>query len=358
MKILYDHQVFSWQKFGGVSRYFAELMACSKGLFEYDLSGIFSENEYIKNKGKYRPFPLRSSFKGKTRIINVINKYDSKRKIKAGHFSILHPTYYDLYILRLKERKRPYVLTVYDMIHEKFPEYFTGEKDLTRSKKKLMINAEKIIAISHSTKTDIRELYPEIKEDKIVVTHLGTSAKKLNIKAEKTDYILFTGQRGAYKNFDIFVRAVAPLLLKYDLRLVCTGGGLNRRERQSVVDLGIGDRIICKFATENDLQNLYSGALAFVFPSLYEGFGIPVLEAFAAGCPAVLSNTSSLPEVGGNAAVYFDPRSMDEIRTGVEKIVSSPSLRIDLAKRGQERLKEFSWERCALETCKVYEQIV
>jgi glycosyltransferase involved in cell wall biosynthesis len=180
----------------------------------------------------------------------------------------------------------------------------------------------------------------------------------MDIKTKKEGYILFTGQRGTYKNFDIFVQAVAPLLLKYDLRLICTGGRLDKKEKQNAVNLGIENRVVCKFVAEDDLQELYSRALVFVFPSLYEGFGIPILEAFAAGCPAVLSNTSSLPEVGGDAAVYFDPRSMDEIRTSVEKVVSSPNLRMELAEKGRERLEEFSWERCASETYKVYERAV
>jgi glycosyltransferase involved in cell wall biosynthesis len=356
MKILYDHQVFSWQKFGGVSRYFTELMAHSKGLFEYELSGVFSENEYIKKEKKYKPFPLRLSFRGKTRLIGAINKCNSIGKIKEGNYSVLHPTYYDPYILKVKNR--PYVLTVYDMIHELFPWYFTGEERLMENKKILMINAERIIAISNSTKNDILKAYPDIEEDKIAAIHLGTSYEKMDIKAKKERYILFTGQRSTYKNFDIFMKAIAPLLLKYDLRLICTGGRLNKKEKQNAVNLGIENRIVCKFVTEDDLRELYSRALVFVFPSLYEGFGIPILEAFAAGCPAVLSNTSSLPEVGGDAAVYFDPRSMDEIRTSVEKVVTSPNLRMELAEKGRERLEEFSWERCASETCKVYERTV
>jgi glycosyltransferase involved in cell wall biosynthesis len=99
---------------------------------------------------------------------------------------------------------------------------------------------------------------------------------------------------------------------------------------------------------------LYQNALAFVFPTLYEGFGIPILESFACGCPAVLSNTSSLPEVGGDAAVYFDPQDMDSIKTTVMSVIYNEKKRHEMVARGYEQLNKFSWAKTAQQVEEVY----
>jgi glycosyltransferase involved in cell wall biosynthesis len=103
------------------------------------------------------------------------------------------------------------------------------------------------------------------------------------------------------------------------------------------------------------LHSLYARATAFIFPSLYEGFGIPILEAFAAGCPVILSNTSSLPEIGGDGAVYFDPYSIDDMRTVIERVITSKDMQSELVKNGRNQAKKFSWEKCTRETMNIYE---
>jgi glycosyltransferase involved in cell wall biosynthesis len=239
------------------------------------------------------------------------------------------------------------------MIHELFPEYFPFDKKTAYNKKTMLSRADRIIAISENTKKDILKYYPEIDEDKIDIIYLGTSYKTLNDQ-KKENYILFTGQRFGYKNFKCFLNASAPLLLKYDITLVCTGKCFDDNERKVIKDLHITEKVICKFVSDEELISLYSKAAAFVFPSLYEGFGIPVLEAFAAGCPAILANTSSLPEIGGNAALYFDPYSIEDMRSAIEKVIISPTLQSDLINKGKEQVKKYSWEDCAKKTAKVY----
>jgi glycosyltransferase involved in cell wall biosynthesis len=354
MKVLYDHQIFSWQKFGGISRYFFELMNHSKDLFEYEISGLFSENEYIKPLGIYNEFSIKHQFKGRQRIINYLNKRDSIRKIKKEIYDVLHPTYYDPYILQKKTK--PLVVTVHDMIHELFPNYISLDRKIIYNKKEIIFKADRIIAISENTKKDILKYYNGLDERKINVVYHGTSHKILK-DAKKKNYILFTGQRLGYKNYKTFLIAVAPLLLKYDLSLVCTGQSFDSEEKQMINDLHVANRAISKFVSDDELADLYSKAIAFVFPSLYEGFGIPVLEAFAAGCPTVLANTSSLPEIGGSAALYFDPYSIEDMRSTIERVIISPSLQCELIDRGKEQLKIFSWKRCAEETAKVYKMV-
>jgi glycosyltransferase involved in cell wall biosynthesis len=196
-----------------------------------------------------------------------------------------------------------------------------------------------------------------INEEKISVVYLGSSFTVLEINKRKEDYILFTGQRSGYKNFESFIKAIAPLLLEYDLRLVCSGQNFNKREEELLNSLNIKNRVTYKYFSDDELKDSYSKAIAFVFPSLYEGFGIPVLEAFSSGCPAVLSKMSALSEIGGEAAEYFDPYSIEDMRKTIEKVITSPSLREQLSYKGKERIKNYSWEKCVIDTDLVYKSL-
>ncbi len=359
MRVLYDGQIFTIEKFGGISRYFYQLIENGKDLFEYDLSGALLVNQYIKllKPKKYCPFKFNNMRKGyiKIKIIHLIdrlNGYDFKKKIDRGNYDILHPTFYNQDALSTKKRL---VITIHDMI----PEFYYKNSQATEEKKNLIFKADKVIAISTNTKNDIIKLYPEINSDKIAIIHHGVD-KEIAIKEnqKRENYILFVGGRQGYKNFDRFLDAVAPLLLKYDLRLICTGYGFGGGEMDKLRALNILDRSSCHFFTEEGLKELYSKALCFVFPSFYEGFGLPILEAFAAGAPTLLANCSSLPEVGGDGALYFDPYSVDDMRSAIEKVVTSVDLQNQLILKGREKLKEYSWEKCARETADVYKSLM
>jgi len=350
MKIFYDSQIFMLQKFGGISRYFCELIKHSNGLFDYSVGGIFSDNHYACELGFHKPFPLKRNFKGKWHLLKLLNKRDSIKKSK-DNCDVIHPTYYDDYLVNKIDK--PLVITVYDMIHELFPTRFAN----CPNKKKLLDSSAKIIAISQNTKNDILKFHSQISEEKISVIYLGTSWDILESK-EKQNYILFTGDRAFYKNFNNFIYAVAPLLIKYNLQLKCTGKPFTNSETASLKQQKIFDRTSIQFANEDELKKLYANALCFVFPSLYEGFGIPILEAFACGCPLVLSNTSCFPEIASNAGLYFEPESIDDMREKIEGVICSESLRKALASKGFERLKAFSWRQCAEQTTKVYENCI
>jgi len=367
MKVFYDHQIFDLQKIGGISRYYSELI---KNNSEAELSLNYSSNIYLQNEyfkkyniqyNYYEDFFFNLKFRGKGRLFNLYNKIldkDNKslsiKYLKNYDYDIFHPTYYDPYFLDYI--KKPFVLTVYDFIHELFPEYSIKDKKTVNNKKKLILSANKIIAISENTKNDIIKFFPEARE-KISVIYLGFSFHQINENIPKENYILFTGVRIVYKNFTSSLQAIAPLLIKYNLKLICTGKSFSNEENILLKKLQIKDRTSCIFASENKLLELYSKATAFVFPSLYEGFGIPVLEAFASNCPAILSNTSSLPEIGGDAAVYFDPYDIDDMHNKIELVITSPGLQKEMIKKGKERVKQFTWEKCAKETMEVYRSL-
>lgn len=368
MKILYDHQIFSLQKYGGISRYFCELYAhlITIDTIQPEISVVYSENCYYrelfhqkcslsdqKSLGKYLDF-------GKNTVINKINEYHCKKQIRNGNFDIVHPTYYDPYFLK-DLKSQPYVLTVYDMIHELFPDLFNDS--IAVQKKKVIECATKIIAISDSTKTDLITFY-DIGPEKIEVIPLATSLHKptpdRTLKLPQR-YMLFVGNREAYKNFTFFLNSIASLLQnEHDLCLICAGGGpFSDNEINLLNELRIKKQVLYyPVANDSTLSQLYRKAILFVFPSLYEGFGIPVLEAFSCGCPVAASDCSSLPEVGGEAVNYFDPHNSESIQSVVRDIVQDPSMQESLRIRGYQRLRLFSWEKTATQTKKVYDNLL
>jgi glycosyltransferase involved in cell wall biosynthesis len=364
MKILYDHQIYNNQNYGGISRYFYEL---SKGIAllgnECRNTIYFSENEFTTDKGMYdsRQF-LPFKFKGRARLKERVNRYVSERFLKKGDYDIFHPTYYDPYFLNTKLPDRPFVVTFYDLIHEKFadryPTLLTNMTEVISSRKTLLSHATKIIAISHSTKKDIVDYYG-VPESRIEVTHLASSLSAGNDVADAHwgDYILFVGSRPGYKNFTTFVEGVHSLLLREkSLKLICAGGGkFNSEEQQLINKLGISNQVLQVPIDDRRLATLYSHALFFVFPSLYEGFGIPTLEAFNCACPTILSNVSSLPEVGQEAALYIEPESPEDILSKCELFYYDKELREDYRRRAVAQAPMFSWENVSRQTLDIYQ---
>ncbi len=370
MKILYDHQIFSTQIYGGISRYFIELMKKFEDddEIEYKLSLKYSNNHYLKelNHLPYKTFFENYSFKGKYRLLNllnILNKKVSKEYISRGNYDFFHPTYYDTYFLDYLGKK-PFVLTIYDMIHEIYPEMFSLRDETSKRKKLLAQKATKIIAISENTKRDIMT-FLGISENKIEVIYLANSINinknndKINITLPEK-YILYVGSRGGYKNYELFIEAISPLINDNNkLNIVCAGGGkFNEKEIEKLKNLKIKDRVFYYSGSDSVLAYLYQKAIAFVFPSLYEGFGIPALEAFACGCPVIISNTSSLPEVAGDAAIYINPTDKISILNSIQKVIYDVELRNQLIYKGSQRVKEFTWRKTANKTKKIYEDIL
>ena len=367
MKILYDHQIFTQQQYGGISRYFFELVRNFDGIQNScEVATLYSNNAYYNDEfnPQLNKFLPKSHFKGKTRITNYLNKKKSLDELKKENFNVFHPTYYDDYFLS-NIKNKPFVVTFYDMIHEKFCNQFESLKLDTKlfdNKRRLLERANKIIAISETTKKDIIEIF-DVDENMIDVVYLGSSLENLSIineKIIKEDYILFVGNRSIYKNFNFFISSVADLLLQSHLKLVCAGGGdFTIEEEKLIASLGLENLVISKKIINDDvLSNFYKHALFFVFPSLYEGFGIPVLEAFACDCPILLSDGGSLKEVGGDAALYFDPTNEYSLRNAINELIGDESLRKNLKQKAKIRLNEFSWNKTFDETLEVYKSIM
>lgn len=388
MKVLFDYQIFETQTFGGISRYYVELIKkfCKNNLIDWELPIIYSNNIYLENehelfnyiKKKEDPFSYflpDFDFKGKWKLYKAVNKLTrfpkeefanrelSLKHIKEKDFDIFHPTYYNDYYLEYISNK-PFVITVHDLIYEKFSAQNLVTDFHSDTKQKVIKKATKVIAISENTRKDLIELF-KVDEKKIEVIYQANSlqanydfaALSQSLKLPEK-YLLFVGNRKGYKNFNFFIHSVAPVLKNNkDLFIVCTGSAFSQEELISFSSLGISNQMKHHFVDDISLAFFYKNALAFVFPSLYEGFGIPILEAFSCGCPAILSNTSSFPEVGGDAATYFNPADKDSIYEAVNSILNNENIRIEMRQKGYERLRLFSWEKTALETQAVYEGI-
>jgi glycosyltransferase involved in cell wall biosynthesis len=364
MTVFYDQQAFSLQDYGGVSRIFSELVVgIRKRGNDAHLSLLYSNNTHLKENNIVPNYPFKDSFFLKKRkIVYAVNQIYNVIDIRRNMFDIYHPTYYNPDLIKYV-KNIPTVVTFHDMIHERLSgkfEELKADYKLIAQKKDIVNKATHIIAVSENTKKDVVEMYG-IDPAKIKVIYLGSSFQSpviSNDPVSQSPYLLYVGNRGLYKNFTPFLIAVAPLLLKKKISFVCAGGKEFTKEEKDLISLLKVENLVRQEAVnDKKLAQFYSNALAFVFPSLYEGFGIPVLEAFACNCPCILSNTSSLPEVAQGAAVYMDPYDPGSMYNAVETILNEP-VRNELKTKGNIRLKDFSWEKHVDETLDLYSQLL
>lgn len=360
-KILYDHQMFTFQRFGGVTRYFADLMYnLPQNEFLADVPMKYCENHYVTETygNKYDKLPFPENYRIRRRLYELANDFISKKAIKNDDYDIFHPTYYNPYFLNaLKKRQKPLVLTIHDMTFERFPQEVLIYDKTILNKKRLVQEADHIIAVSENTKKDIIDILG-IAPSKISVVYHGYKPIVKPAPQLFDHYILYVGERKGYKNFLTWLMAIRPLFNSDNkLKVVCTGAYFSQAELSTFAELGIADRIVHISADDTQMASLYRHALCFVYPSLYEGFGIPILEAFANNCPVCLSNASCFPEVAGDAALYFNPNDPNSMHSALKELIESSVLRDELRRKGSLRGKEFSIERMVEQTCNVYRKL-
>ena len=354
------------QSYGGISRYFVQL---AKELIligqEIDVLAPIHRNRYLRELPHHYVHGIEfSRFPPKTaRLINIFNREISSLKYKHLKSNILHETYYTVNPIKGNITAR--ILTVYDMIHEKYPEKFANYDSNSYNKKLAVLRADHIICISQSTKIDLCEIF-SVPEEKVSVVHLGFEKFKSTevgdtVSRSPNPFLLYVGSRGGYKNFGNLLKAVAsrPQLIN-NFEIIAFGGGQFNLDERSLIDsLGYKVDAVRQIGGDDSiLGKLYEEASAFVYPSLYEGFGLPPLEAMAHDCPVVTSNTSSMPEVVGPAGEYFSPLDIDAQAEAISNVVFDTQRRADLILQGRMRLNRFSWARCATETNNVYQDVL
>ena len=265
----------------------------------------------------------------------------------------------------------PTIVSVMDLSFLHYPETFKKNDlyQLTRWTKYSVKNAKKVITISQSSKDDIIKFY-KVAPEKVKVVHLGlkdlsmeNSPKDLKDFGVNGKFVLFVGTLQPRKNISRLIEAFSelPSEIKEEYQLVIIGkkGWLYEEILNSPEKFGISDRVIfLDYVSDEDLPSFYKKADLFVLPSLYEGFGLPVLEAMRYGCPVATSQVSSLPEAGGDAAVYFDPESIEDIKKTIEKVLSDAALREKMKEKGKEHYKKFTWEKAAKEVFETINEVL
>ena len=358
-RVVFDSDIFSGQVHGGVSRYYAEVIPrLDRFGVEPRLVVPLSVNEHLQLR---RPevwgvrLPERMLTRATRRAARLASKAADQIVPRLLRPDILHQTLYWNHYPRSWKR----AVTVVDMIPEILPEDVSASAH--KGKREACQAASLIFTISEKTKEDLLRIYPDL-ECPVEVTPLAVDAAfySRHARGQEGDQILFVGHRGGYKNFHTFAEAASRLLQRHpELSVLCVGGGpFEDDELRPFRERGTEAR--CRGVTVRDVElpSLYRNSKAFVFPSKYEGFGIPILESFAAGCPAIISRASCFPEVADEAAEYFDPENADELFHVLSRMVSDKQRREELRALGFQRLTHFSWERTAELTRDGYMKII
>lgn len=341
------------QRVGGVSKYFFENISRIRNTEKVNVCSLFCSNEYFKNYFNRIWFSPRNQKLIYLKI--VLEEIFLWINLHLSKYDIIHLTSDRTSVFRYVNR--PVVTTIHDMIPELF---HTSEKTIKR-RKKTIDKCQGIICVSENTKNDLMKIYPEIPPSKITVINHGYENKQYDYcRPFQFRYILYVGTRKeTYKNFIPFVRSIAQLILKSKIKLICTGAKFSTDEMSCFKSLGIENFMVdTGYITDEQLANIYHFAECFVYPSKYEGFGIPILEAFSHQTPACISNTSCFPEVGGDAVAYFNPNDEESIRDCVNRVLCDSSYRTQLISKSKERLKMFTWEQAAQKHINFYKRII
>lgn len=254
------------------------------------------------------------------------------------------------------------VVTVHDMIPERLP-HTRRRLDWLTLKRRYVDRADHIICVSEATHADLEEIYGPLRAPVTVVHHgvdprFHPGASPLDFLPPR--YVLFVGNRGQYKDARVLFSAFEMLAKDHpDLDLLCVGGaGLTPQEVSWLRARGIRERVSQRYLSDADMASAYAHAEVFVFPSRFEGFGLPALEAMASGTPVVLADATSLPEVGGDAALYFEPGDAEGLATTLNRVLSDPGLKARLAGDGLARARHFTWGLAAERTLGVYRSLL
>jgi mannosyltransferase len=355
MEILYDNIIFSLQKSGGISVVWSEMI--KRFLRQKDINIKFLEADNKENNifRKELNIPANQIIELKYPFLYIQRYINPSINIK-GPF-IFHSSYYRV----CKNKHTINITTVHDFTYEYF---IKGSKKKIHCLQKYQAirNSDYIICISENTKKDLLQFLPDVDENKIVVIPNGISedyriipqAKfSKNMPFKKNEYLLFVGSRDTYKNFNLVLEAIAASKFK----LVIVGKPLNDEEKNMIVKKKVSPnsyRCLDNISNQ-DLNLLYNNAFALLYPSSYEGFGIPVLEAQKAGCPVIAYNGSSIPEIIGDTPLLLNDLSVEAILSKLD-IIHDNRQREYIIKKGIENASKYTWENTFNKVLSLYKK--
>jgi glycosyltransferase involved in cell wall biosynthesis len=338
LKIGFDTFVFRMQEYGGMSTMYESIF---KNLTTVEV--VFLEKVPQKWASRLNTFSYRYERKTRNSFFPQIAKRMSFNK-KSNDVRIVHLTYYKKESARSLDQKL-LVLTICDFIPERFPTYF--ESNPHADKIELIRKADMVFCISRTTAEDLKYFVPDY-SGKIVIAPLASkfplaeseSSKPTINNPDKPPYLLYVGRRDAYKNTDILLRFI-EMNTNYDLVLF-GGGHLTPTEKLILGDNG-AERTRCISGDDVILQELYMGANCLIYPSHWEGFGLPILEALSLGCPVICSKIKVFEELFDDGVEYFDSTSIESLVNSVDSLNRFPERRIDLSTRGFKINQKYSW---------------
>ena len=357
MRVGFDEQIFLLQKRGGVSRYFVELIREFSSNSRYGIEPILgfktTSNEMLFTLSNELGLGLKFDKRPKPVAIALES---ASHSIANMSVDLMHHTFYSKLFWQPRFRG-PRISTQYDMIPELFNEkrFFINPH---LSKHFYFKNVNHIVAISNSAKSDLCNVWPDV-DTPISVTHLATQEAPTPKVKRISGSVLFVGVRQGYKDAETLIRAFAkvPPNLRSVLRFV-GGGPFTEAEKSLFAELGIDHLVSQENLSDEDLNLAYASSHIFVFPSRYEGFGLPVLEALQQSCRSLLARTEIFQEIAGNAAEYFSPGDDSDLTLQLTRILSDdPDINPNVD-AGIQKCQEFSWRITAKKTSEIYQKLL
>ena len=358
LRVRFSPDIFRTQAYGGVSRYITELHRglVGRGVDSRVVAGLHV-NSYLR--GLPRSYGLDANWVRPRRARQALTKVTDRALerlwcSRLDRTTIWHKTMFDRHI---PEGPR-LAVTVYDMIHERYPEQFGSRDVIPSSKRPWCEAADVVFAISSTTRDDLLDRFG-LPEDKVVVTPLGVTTVEPApgpLPFAEPPWFLYVGERTKpYKNWQAVLGALTALGPGF--RLACFGPPATAAELDLLATRGLADQVRFVGGDDRDLARMYRAASALVYPSRFEGFGLPPLEAMAQGCPVVASRAGAIPEVLGDAAVFFDPTDVDDLSAALGQILNDPDRTQGLRSRGYSQAATFTWQRTVETTLGTYRAV-
>jgi glycosyltransferase involved in cell wall biosynthesis len=370
MKVIVDGIIYQHQVFGGISKIYNAILP---RMCEMDSTlelSIFHTSKPLQSIPEHASIhqirlPAIEYFFRPHRYLYKLG-YSARMQLAKNYFkNYTNTIWHSTYFTHISEWSGPLLITVYDMIYERYHNIFNQPFDdyIRKQKRKCILNADVVICISNTTKNDVQK-YLSVNPEKCIVIPLGCDSifsvpTKTKVETKQIEpYFLYIGKRNRYKNFSTLINAYSQWNNKNQVRLKIIGDDLWSKEELNIfVKSGINHRIeLVHSPSDEHLSQLYYGASALIFPSLFEGFGIPLLEAMNCGCPIIASQIPSTLEVAGEVPIYFDPSRPDELIQAMDTAMEEGrnSSRVDL---GFIQAKKYSWDITARNTLEVYRSL-